>query len=832
MASYKGIAFPAHVAPLVRHMESLNDHRETLASLRGSWDTLSLLGHLSDLKTDIGGVRSSFETLTGELLGCLAEETLSRTLTALGYQAGIAIDVLTRNLFERTADIGFLSTDGPVVSACVSKDKDALAALETRFAAYVQKYSVYSDIILLGCDGQVLARTRPGFGGVSTSEIVHRALTTTASYVETHARTDFCGNEPALTYAYRVEHAGRAVGVLALHFDMLGEARTIFGRLASPNGVIAFLNAKREVVLSSDRLALPAGYALRLQQDVPSVRLGGQQYIVAERQAAPYQGYAGPGWSALALMPADLAFEQDGHAASNVPFTGEHIFSKRLTDIPASARDIQRQLDRMVWNGRLQQCGESNTFSRSLLQEIAETGRKTKAVFEQSSLELRETAAASLLDEVQFLSGLSVDILDRNLYERANDCRWWAASPALATLDPQVARKTLAYINGLYTVYTNVILFDHQGRVVATSAEPALEGQVLTDEWVARCLRVRDAAGYVVSPFETSALYAGRGTYIYAAPLFDKGAAIGGVGLVFDSAPQFEAMLRAALPANDGACAAFVRSGGEVISQSSALPLPLPRHVLALVPGEAWSGVLVHEGQCFAVGATAGHGYKEFKISDGYRETVLGVVVVACGTVRAERVADLGRFDRVDDGEEIATFYIGEQLVGVPTKDVIECVDVAHAVRTPRGTAGTRSRHVGYARWRDSALALLDLTDDLSEMVRAQRHAVVLRHEDTTFGLLASDLGAIAPMTVSDEPYLQGLGGKLNPMTRIAKAGQTLVPLLSAAYVLAAAGIPIVVRQPAVRSDSNAFTPTPATSSPQGEDRSPHGAVDSMSPAC
>jgi len=76
MATCKGIAFPDPVAPLARHMHSVNDHREALAALSSTWDTLALLAHLSNLKADMTEVRASFSQLTTELLVCLAEETL------------------------------------------------------------------------------------------------------------------------------------------------------------------------------------------------------------------------------------------------------------------------------------------------------------------------------------------------------------------------------------------------------------------------------------------------------------------------------------------------------------------------------------------------------------------------------------------------------------------------------------------------------------------------------------------------------------------------------------------------------------------------------------
>ena len=519
MATYKGISFPDHVAPLARHMHSVNDHREALATLSGTWDTLALLAHLSNLKADMSEVRASFGQLTGELLTCLAEEMLALADGTLGHQAQIAVDVLTRNLFERTADIGFLATDAAIVEACVANDPAVFAALRERLRAYAARYTVYRDIVLMAPDGQVLTRLVDGFAGRSTSALVGNAVGSQAGFVETFAATDFCDGEQTLTYAWRVEQVGRPVGVLALVFDLEREAAMIFERLATHDEVLAFVDARQRVVVSNDAARLPPGHQMTMRAGAASLRLGGVTHLVTQRHGQPYQGYAGPGWSTVALAPVELAFGTDAEETAAVDFSGENVFSKRLLEVPVRAREIQRRLDRMVWNGRIHQANESNAFSRSLLEEIAATGRKTKDVFERASAELLTTVTAGLLGEARFLADLSVDVLDRNLYERANDCRWWATSPVLATMDAAAARKTLAHINGLYTVYANVLLFDTQGVVIAASRDTSVEGRHLADAWVADCLKLRDPMRYAVSPFETSALYGGAGTYVYAAPI-------------------------------------------------------------------------------------------------------------------------------------------------------------------------------------------------------------------------------------------------------------------------------------------------------------------------
>lgn len=777
MATYKGITFPDDVAPLVRHMHSVNDHRESLSTLSSTWDTLALLAHLSNLKTDMGEVRASFGQLTGELLVCLSEEMLALADGTAGHQAQIAIDVLTRNLFERTADIGFLATDSAIVDACATDDPAVFATLRERLRAYAERYTVYTDIVLMRPDGQVLTRLVDGFAGRSTSAIVERALSGQGGFVESHEVADFCNGARALTYAWRVEHAGRAIGVLALVFDLDSEARMIFERLAAHDEVLAFVDGQGRVVVSNDAARLPAGHLIALRAGTASLRLGGVTHLVTRRSGRPYQGYPGPGWSVVALAPVELAFGQDEAASVQVDFSGEAVFSRRLLDVPVRAREIQRRLDRMVWNGRIHQAAEFNAFSRSLLEEIAATGRKTKDVFERASSELLTTVASGLLGEARFLADLCVDVLDRNLYERANDCRWWAASPELATLDAAVARKTLSHINGLYTVYADILLFDAQGVVIAASRDTAVEGRQLTRSWVTECLKLRDPMRYVVSPFEASDLYGGAGTYVYAAPVLAGGHAVGGVALVFDSTPQFEAMLQAALPQAAGSLAAFCRRDGTVINRTGELPVTLPASVLSLAPGQSWSGVLAEGGQCFVVGATAGSGYREFKTTDGYDESVIGVVVIPCGQPIDRHVTAAPQIASVADGAEIATFLIGEHLLGVLASDVVECIEVTAAVRVWRG--GFAQRHVGFVTWNDVALPLLDIAADVNAPGAAQRHALVLKSGQQSFGLLVSDLGPVADMKLTEERGLTGKGDATKLISQLARSGPVFIPVLS-----------------------------------------------------
>ena len=82
----------------------------------------------------MSGTRRAFGELAGSLLNQLGREALKKCLQETASKAQVAINILVRNLFERTADIGFLSSDEDIRAflrnARDSTDQhDALAAL-------------------------------------------------------------------------------------------------------------------------------------------------------------------------------------------------------------------------------------------------------------------------------------------------------------------------------------------------------------------------------------------------------------------------------------------------------------------------------------------------------------------------------------------------------------------------------------------------------------------------------------------------------------------------------------------------------------------------------
>src|SRR5690348_2535674 len=181
---------------LIRYMPAVAGYRERLATLQGTWDSLALLSHLSEEGMNLSATRQEFETLAADLIKHLEAETHKKALMAARARAQMAIDVLVRNLFERTADVGFLAADPTLrqfAQQCAARGaigRDA-RSVSRRLAEYVAKYSVYHNVVLISPDGEVLAQLDGGAAPATTRDpLVQTTLGADRAYVETFRATD------------------------------------------------------------------------------------------------------------------------------------------------------------------------------------------------------------------------------------------------------------------------------------------------------------------------------------------------------------------------------------------------------------------------------------------------------------------------------------------------------------------------------------------------------------------------------------------------------------------------------------------------------------------
>ncbi|MGV3740854.1 MAG: chemotaxis protein CheW [Burkholderiaceae bacterium] len=781
----------------------------------------------------MAATRSGFDRLEQELVHSLVREKVANVRDEIGTKAQYVIDIVVRNLYERTADVGFLATDRELCEFVAGITPDE-AAIRLRLRAYRSKYTVYDEIILLDTHGNVLVQIDEETPLEGSKDPLIAQTLASNTYVETFRATDLRpSKEQALIYSRRMLHpkTGAVVGLLCLCFHFEEEMRGIFRshRDEEARSNLLLLDADNRVIASADERWIPVGGQVPVNRDADSRVLvyGGREYLVRTFPAAGYQGYMGPaGWQGQAMIPVDVAFAKSGGQAladmdrslAEGLLSHASSFCPPLYEVMTAAETIRR----VVWNGQVMTAGQGGDLLRlkTILEQISETGTRSNALFSKSIHDLYETVLSSRLNDAEFVTHLLVDLLDRNLYERSDDCRWWALTPELRTAlaaaqqDKETAGRThaiLEYINGLYTVYTRIFVYDSDGIIIASTdrmhdGEMVL-GTAIDSETLSQVRSLQTEQDYFVSPFAPSPLYGGRPTYIYHAAIRHpemQHAVVGGIGIVFDAEPEFSAMLKGALGDKKQMKAFFIDRGGRIIaSTDSARPvgamLDLDASMLSLDNGKSASGIVVHDGQYAVMGCSVSNGYREFKTSDGYCEDVLAVVFDSLGAVRqdnasaARSVALIQNDGPMQDGRDFATFFVGASLFALPAEYVSEALPASSISPISMGgrpercgvlslnTESTQKRFV----W---VFDLGHLISGIPSELESGSQVVIVRYGDETIGLLVSELHGVPkfpPQQIMQTPFAGGSGGIRIAQLVKANRGELLIQVLDVDHLFA-----------------------------------------------
>jgi hypothetical protein len=153
-----------------------------------------------------------------------------------------------------------------------------------------------------------------------------------------------------------------------------------------------------------------------------------------------------------------------------------------------------------------------------------------------------------------------VEIMDRNLYERSCDVRWWATDSAVvdalgAPSDATAAHASqrLGVILDSYTVYLDLWIADHNGRVIANGRPQqfarAVGTNVAHERWFKEAMKSSSGSQFaVVDVCESPVL--GKQVATYSAAVRNGGSVngqpIGALGIFFDWQPQAAAVVQGA----------------------------------------------------------------------------------------------------------------------------------------------------------------------------------------------------------------------------------------------------------------------------------------------
>jgi hypothetical protein len=196
--------------------------------------------------------------------------------------------------------------------------------------------------------------------------------------------------------------------------------------------------------------------------------------------------------------------------------------------------------------------GDISRISKDLRGSIAANMQKLEQAGEQMVTQFRGSRFTDLALN-------AVEIIDRNLYERSCDVRWWATDSAVvdAVEQPTAERATyacerLATILRSYTVYLDLWIADADGRVIASGRPHAYRGvkgmDVSGTEWFRKAMRTSSGEDFAVADIEANAALNGAAVATYATAIrqgaHNDGRPIGVLGIFFDWQPQADAVVK------------------------------------------------------------------------------------------------------------------------------------------------------------------------------------------------------------------------------------------------------------------------------------------------
>lgn len=181
-------------------------------------------------------VRTDLEELTG-ISGAILERMRHQRLIDLALNA---IEIIDRNLYERTCDVRWWATDSAVVDCLANPEAESAQHATRRLKVILDSYTVYLDLWICDTDGRVVANGRPDrypkVPGTSVAKVPWFEDALKLRSGEDFTVGDIDASEallgaPVATYATAIREKGlvrgKVIGVLGIHFDWRPQAQAV-----------------------------------------------------------------------------------------------------------------------------------------------------------------------------------------------------------------------------------------------------------------------------------------------------------------------------------------------------------------------------------------------------------------------------------------------------------------------------------------------------------------------------------------------------------------------------------------------------------------------------
>tara|TARA_B100001179_G_scaffold227495_1_gene210126 strand:+ start:636 stop:1697 length:1062 start_codon:yes stop_codon:yes gene_type:complete len=227
----------------------------------------------------------------------------------------ILVQLIVRNLFERTADVRWWATDSAFTTAMQAQTEENLQYASERLGVINRFYTVYLNLVLADAQGTIVACSEPHkFPRVNGSNVQSQkwyrdAMRTRSGddyIVDDIHISEMHGNVPVAVYSTAVRVDGQlngdVLGVLGVFFDWPEQSRSIvedeppLPKEEWERTCVYLLDSSHNIIASSQRKNLLQPFSLETGGQSKGSYRDASGNIVAFAKTLGYEEYDGLGW--------------------------------------------------------------------------------------------------------------------------------------------------------------------------------------------------------------------------------------------------------------------------------------------------------------------------------------------------------------------------------------------------------------------------------------------------------------------------------------------------------------------------------------------------------
>ncbi|KAF6243112.1 chemotaxis protein [Nitrosopumilus sp. b1] len=284
--------------------------------------------HMGELSNETARItkkmNNNSQTNIVELEEILTTQAASVRGNRLANLALTNIDLIDRNLYERTADVRWWATEKSVVNALTDKTPEAINFVSGRLNTILKYYSIYHDLILADADGNIIANGNPQFNlkgrNISERPWFKNAIKTKNGDefgFESVHNSPPINNQNIITFSCKVHSNGDTnqpfIGVLGTVFNWTGLAQKIVNDTTineddKPRTRVCIVNkegivfADTQNKILEDRIQFDGlDEVFKMKKNFITKKIDGKTFCMGHAISPGFEGYS-TGWHSLIIQ--------------------------------------------------------------------------------------------------------------------------------------------------------------------------------------------------------------------------------------------------------------------------------------------------------------------------------------------------------------------------------------------------------------------------------------------------------------------------------------------------------------------------------------------------